>query len=65
MAFFKPELLLTSYAIQNLFFYCVFSLLAINIDTNLNAAFTTDKPNAAKNYLDMYTINAPKHSSLA
>ena len=43
--------------------------LAINIDTSVNAAFTADKLNAAKSYVDiltvhMSTINVPKHSSL-
>ena len=33
----------------------------INIDTNVNIA---DKQNTAKRYVDMYTVNAPKHSSL-
>ena len=37
---------------------------AIDIDTSVNTAFTADKLNIAKSYVDMYTINMPKHSSL-
>ena len=36
----------------------------INIDTSVNVALMADKLNAAKSYVDMYTINAPKHSRL-
>jgi hypothetical protein len=37
---------------------------AINIDSSVNPAFMTDKLNEAKTYVDMYTINTPKYSSL-
>ena len=37
---------------------------AINIDASVNAAFTIDKLNAAKSYVDMHTINMTKHSTL-
>ena len=37
---------------------------AINIDRSVKAAFTADKLDAAKGFVDMYTINAPNRSSL-
>ena len=37
----------------------------INIGKSLNTAFTADKLNAVKTYVDMYTIKVSKHSSLA
>jgi hypothetical protein len=37
---------------------------SINIDASVNVAFTADKVNALKSYVDIYTTNAPKNYSL-